>query len=56
MMEVVCVLWSTHNLAIQEEEAREVRIRLEHQAAKTSLMLFKVLFYIKNNGFCIPHL
>ena len=43
-MDVVCVLWSTQNLAIQEEVNREERVQLEHQAAKTSLLLFKVSY------------
>ena len=41
-MDVVCVLWSTRDSDIQAKENTDIRVDLEHQAAKTCLLLFKV--------------
>jgi hypothetical protein len=40
LMDVVCVLWSSRDAEIQAQE--NIRVQLELQAAKTSLLLFKV--------------
>jgi hypothetical protein len=41
LMDVVCVLWSSRDAEIQAQE--NIRVQLELQAAKTSLLLFKVV-------------